>query len=211
MTAGSQPLKRGTLSREQIVAAGVELADDVGIDAITMRSVAKAVGCEVMSLYNHIESKADLIAAMGDQVAAEPCCPPIGTGSWKAAVREHAIDLYRTMDRHPWVAIVWVTTHAGPERLAMSEWLLGTIEAADLDPRSADHAFHAITDHAIGSALQKAMIGSDAQRSTNADLTEQVAYTGDFPLVTAHIESHRRGEQGPSFEFVLDIILDAFP
>lgn len=63
--------RRGTLSRTAIARAALELIDAEGIGAASMRSVAKAIGVEAMSLYNHVSNRDDLVDAIVDLVVAE--------------------------------------------------------------------------------------------------------------------------------------------
>lgn len=60
--------KRGDLSRDKLIAAAIELIDEGGADALTMRALADAVGVTPMALYNHFSSKRDLLAAVAEQV-----------------------------------------------------------------------------------------------------------------------------------------------
>lgn len=201
---------REMLNRPRIVHAAVELADAHGVESITMRALAKHLGFEVMSLYHYVKNKADLVEAMGEYVAAQVPLPPVAEDEWKAAIRQHALDVRTALERHRWAAMVWATSPPGHERIALSEWLLRTISYAKLDHRSADHLFHAITDHGVGYALQANVIESDEQRMDYLNRMAEAIDAETFPFVTAHFQSHMNGEQVPSFEFVLDILLDAF-
>jgi AcrR family transcriptional regulator len=60
--------KRGDLSRGKLIAAAIELIDENGADALTMRALADAVGVTPMALYNHFSSKRDLLAAVAEHI-----------------------------------------------------------------------------------------------------------------------------------------------
>jgi TetR/AcrR family tetracycline transcriptional repressor len=60
--------KRGDLSRDKLIAAAIELIDEGGADALTMRALADAVGVTPMALYNHFSSKRDLLAAVAEHI-----------------------------------------------------------------------------------------------------------------------------------------------
>lgn len=199
---------RPKLSRERIVAAAVELADTDGIDALSMRALAKRLGCEAMSLYNHIADKADLLVAMADQVAGEIALAPIDADDWRTLVRQHALDSVGVLAQHRWAAITWITTPPGPQRLELGEWLLSILATTDLDAQTADHAFHAVVNHIMGTALQ--MTAASAAPHHHEDGRIDLSFDPErFPHSVAHLESHNRGEQEPVFEFMLDLILDA--
>ncbi|TML53867.1 MAG: TetR family transcriptional regulator, partial [Actinobacteria bacterium] len=59
------------LSRDRILQAALELVDESGLDALTMRKLGQALGFEAMSLYNHVANKDDVIDGMLDLVLAE--------------------------------------------------------------------------------------------------------------------------------------------
>jgi AcrR family transcriptional regulator len=79
---------RGTpLNRDQVLRAAVGLADEGGIDALSMRKLGQALGVEAMSLYNHVKGKPDLLDGMIDIVFGEIGLPAQGVG-WRQAMRE---------------------------------------------------------------------------------------------------------------------------
>ncbi len=80
---------RPRLTRERIVGAAIELADAEGIGKLSMRRLAAALGFEVMSLYNHVASKDDLVEAMVDEVLGEVPDPP-ADADWRTGVRHLA-------------------------------------------------------------------------------------------------------------------------
>jgi len=55
-------MKRYT--RDIILNAAYELSLEIGMDALSMRKIAKRVGCSVMPLYENFESKEELISAV---------------------------------------------------------------------------------------------------------------------------------------------------
>ena len=84
MAASAQP--RIPLSRERILSAALELADERGIEAVTMRELGRALGFEAMSLYNHVANKDDLLDGILDLVLAE-CEEPAPEGDWVESVQ----------------------------------------------------------------------------------------------------------------------------
>lgn len=60
--------KRGDLSRDKLIAAAIQLIDEGGADALTMRALADMVGVTPMALYNHFSSKRDLLAAVAEHI-----------------------------------------------------------------------------------------------------------------------------------------------
>ena len=82
-------MPRTPLTRERILRAAIDLADTDGLDALSMRKLAKAVGVEAMSLYNHVANKDDLLDGIVDLVVAEIYVPR-AEGDWRAELRHRA-------------------------------------------------------------------------------------------------------------------------
>jgi AcrR family transcriptional regulator len=70
-------LSRGTgLSRQRILLAAIEIADRDGLGALSMRKLARVLGVEAMSLYNHVANKDELLDGMVDLVFDWRCRAP---------------------------------------------------------------------------------------------------------------------------------------
>src|SRR5919204_5267960 len=91
--------RRTQLTRERVVAAGIELADRDGIESISMRKLAQELGVEAMSLYTHVRSKNDLLAGMADTVISQIPVSAEGT-DWKTSLRQLALAARGVMLRH---------------------------------------------------------------------------------------------------------------
>ncbi|MER5526661.1 TetR/AcrR family transcriptional regulator [Streptomyces sp. NPDC002677] len=98
--AGRGP--RPAFTRADVAAAAVRIADAEGLDAVSMRHVAAALGCGTMSLYNYVPRKEDLYELMVDAVAAEHELW-VPTGDWRADMVRVAEQTRELMYRHPWV------------------------------------------------------------------------------------------------------------
>lgn len=198
---------RGPLTRQAIVAAAVSLADEEGVRGLTMRKLAQRVGYEVMSLYNHVANKGELLDLIVDAVAAEVVSPDESVEPM-AAVRAVALSLREALVHHPWAPELWLSQMPGPARSRIMEDLLRSLDRSDLPPDLAHHGFHAVTNHVVGYTIQQ--LGM----ATISD-PEQVAadYIGslsaeDHPFTIAHVHQHLDGDTSSSFELVLDLILD---
>src|SRR5258706_12286391 len=91
---------RVALSRERVLEAALQIVDEEGLEAISMRRLGEALGVEAMSLYNHVENKAAILDGVFERVLSE--LPPAKrTGSWKAALKERARALRAVLRKHP--------------------------------------------------------------------------------------------------------------
>src|SRR5690242_17587759 len=94
MAAASEPVEpRLPLSRARILEAALAIADEQGIEALSMRRLGQALGYEAMSLYNHVASKDALLDGLLDVVLDETE-PPSTDESWDTAVRTSAISVH---------------------------------------------------------------------------------------------------------------------
>src|SRR5437762_2877853 len=101
MAAKTEP--RPPLSRDRILETALDLADEGGIESLTMRRLGQALGFEAMSLYNYVANKDDLLDGILDLVLAESELPS-PAGAWNTAVRTSAISVHQALGRHPWAA-----------------------------------------------------------------------------------------------------------
>jgi AcrR family transcriptional regulator len=97
----AQPMegpRRARLNRDRVLRAAVALADEAGIEALSMRKLAEELGVVPMALYKHVASKEELLDGMVDIVVGEIDPPAAGT-DWKGAVRQRILSARRSLQR----------------------------------------------------------------------------------------------------------------
>ena len=203
---------RAPLTRERVLEAAIELADEGGIEGVSMRRLGQELGVEAMSLYNHVANKDDLLDAITDLVLSEIELPSSG-GDWKAAVRQSAISAHEILRRHRWASSLAMSpTRNIPVRVRNMEWMLRQLREAGFSAELTYHAYHAMDSHIWGFTLWEL-----GHSFTPDDLPALAgAFLRDFPpdkypYVHEHVEQHVAGfgrGQKSAFEFVLDLILD---
>ena len=209
---------RTPLSRERVLRAAIGLADEGGIESLTMRTLARELGVEAMSLYNHVVNKGDLVDAMVDLVIDEIDLPATGD-DWNVAVRQCAISANETFLRHPWACglVMGPTTTRTVHlpRLRYMEWLLERLRSAGFSPELTYHAYHALDSYIMGFTMWQLGHAAGARNiAGDQDLDEFVANFipavrgAGYPHVAEHAEQHLAGEGVSEFEFGLDLILD---
>ncbi len=203
--------ERRPLDREAIVARAITFADERGTDALSMRKLAAELGYEVMSLYNHVAHKGEVLALMVDAVAAEVPAPNPDDEPL-VAVRSLAVKTRAALVRHPWAAALWLRQLPGPKRVRHMESVLAALAATDMSPRVAHLAFHAVTNHVIGYTLQEQAMAYVLPPDGDADGLARSFLAGiaadDHPHTVTHVQQHLDGDTASSFELVLDLILD---
>ena len=141
---------RRPLSRDRILRAALELADETGIDSVSMRELGRRLGFEAMSLYNHVANKDDVIDGILGLVVAE-MEPPSPDGDWDAAIRASAISVYRTLRRHPWASgLLMSADRVSTTRMAHMDSLLGRLRGAGFSPATTYPAYHLLDAHTFG-------------------------------------------------------------
>jgi AcrR family transcriptional regulator len=162
------------LNHERISAAAIELVDEDGIDALSMRTLAGRLGVSVMSLYNHVQNKEALLEAIVERVSAELVCPD-EDATWDEALRQRARSLRNTTLAHPWSArLVESTPQLGPARLRALDTLLGCLVRGGFSIEDAGRAILLIDSYVFGYVLQETSWRTPADAS-QADTAEALA------------------------------------
>jgi len=121
------------LSRDQITATALALADSEGVDAVTMRQVAARLGCGTMSLYRHVRTKDELFDLMADAAMGEEDRPAHPSGDWREDLGRLAHAKRAVMLRHPWLASLLAGRPVlGPNVLASTELALSAVSELGL-------------------------------------------------------------------------------
>ena len=155
--------KRTPLTRDRILSAAMKLADDGGINAVSMRKIAQELGVEAMSLYNHVASKDDIIDGIVDLVAAEIDLAP-DNADWKAAMRRRVISAHEVLLQHPWAASLWMSSQTfGGARMRYADAVLRGFREGGFPDGLTYHAFHVIQCHVMGFTMYVASFDFDVE------------------------------------------------
>jgi len=206
----SRPGRRQPLSRERVLRAAIKLADEGGIEALSMRRLAKELGVEAMSLYNHVANKDEILDGIVDVVASE-IDPPSEGADWKTAIRQNAISTRDVLLRHPWASSLW-TSRQGSARLRRGDWLLRTLREAGLSTDLIYHAFHIVDSHILGFTVQQLSFQQyeeEELKGMAATFLQQLG-ADEYPDFVEHVMQHLEPSHGDAdgFELGLDLILD---
>lgn len=145
------------LTRERILELALELVDEEGIDALSMRRLGSELGVDPMSLYHHLSGKAAVVAGLVELVFAEMESPP-SEGQWDDRVRAWAAAYRRLAVRHPNLVLQIVSDAAAVSTamLLISEPLYRALSDASLAPVSIVQAAGSVVDYVNGFALAEA-------------------------------------------------------
>ncbi|MFJ8714724.1 TetR/AcrR family transcriptional regulator [Streptomyces violaceus] len=210
---------RTSLTLERIAAAAVEIADEEGGAAVTMRRLATKLGVAPMAAYRHVNGKDDLWALMIDRVSRDLAAPE-GATDWREVMRSYAVQTRELMLAHPWMAamptaVIMLT----PSRMEVAERGLSALAAHGLDADSVMAALRAVTSFVHGSAQTEIALREYQERhgwtsgdETRQALAPQMRYlmsTGRYPTFEQYaLSAARKDDRAWEFAFGLDCVLD---
>ena len=210
MTATEQ---REPLSRDRILQAAIELADERGFAALSMRKLGERLGVEAMSLYNHVANKDALLDGLVEAVLAE-IDVPTPDEDWKEGMRRRAASARTVFLRHPWAMGILESRpqNSSPQRLGYYDAVLGALHNAGFDSRLAIRGFSILDAYIYGFILQELGLAFDDDASlqeVGEDLMQQMADA--YPHLTkATADTLSDGyDFAAEFRFGLDLIIEA--
>jgi AcrR family transcriptional regulator len=207
--------RRTPLNRERILRAAVALADQGGFESLSMRNLAKELGVEAMSLYNHVANKDDLLDGMIDLVFGEIELPSTDV-DWKTAMRRRALSTREALNRHRWaIGLMEGRSSHGPANLSLHDAVLGCLRAAGFSLEMTVHAYSVQDSYIYGFALQERDMSSESADDFAAEAQRQMheyqAVLADYPHLVEVVGGYvaKAGyDYATEFLFGLDLILD---
>ncbi|MGB3296099.1 MAG: TetR/AcrR family transcriptional regulator [Phormidesmis sp.] len=189
----------------------IRLADEGGIEVLSMRKLAQALGVKAMSLYNHVANKDDILDGIVDIVVSEIEVPDLTT-HWKTAMRQRATSAHSVLLRHPWATMPLVSRiNVGPAMLRYVDATLGCFIEAGFSAEMADHAWNVIDSHIYGFTLQELNfpIAATEYSATAADYLPMIP-ADKYPYMNrlTHYVIEGSYDGLHEFEFGLELILD---
>lgn len=189
------------------------LADAEGIDELSMRNLAKALGVEAMSLYHHVKNKDDILDGMIDRVFAEIALPQIG-GEWREQMTRRALSAREALKRHPWALKLMESRAApGPATLSHHDATIGCLRAAGFSVALTAHAYSALDGYTYGFVLTEQNLPFQTPGETQQvagsmmDAFPAGAYPHLVELATTHVLTPGYS-YGDEFLWGLELILD---
>lgn len=215
--AASQP--RTPLSKKRVLDAAVALADEGGVDALSMRKIAQALGVVPMALYKHVANKNELLDGMIDVVVGE-IDPPPGNTDWKTAIRRRVLSARRMLLRHPWASGVIesrMKARATPTPAVMEylDSMIGIFRAGGFSIDLVHHAMHIMGSRVLGFSQELFDDNSDREPDPDTMPPEEMAarypHITELAMAVAHDQESVVGsgcDDQFEFEFALDLTLD---
>jgi AcrR family transcriptional regulator len=204
---------KAPLNLERTLQVALVLADDEGLEAVTMRRLARELGVEAASLYHHVEGKSQILDGLVDVVAAQ-IEPPMTSTDWRAAITQRAYNTRAGLRRHPWaVSLMASRTSPGPATLGLLEMGIRCFREGGFSVRQAAQAISVVDSYVHGFVLQEVNLPfrdeSELAAMTGAIMETFPAST--FPYLfemTVQYVLQPGYDYGKEFDSGLEVVLD---
>ncbi|MEP6650307.1 MAG: TetR/AcrR family transcriptional regulator C-terminal domain-containing protein [Lapillicoccus sp.] len=197
--------------------AAVTLADEVGIESLSMRRLAQALGVVPMALYKHVANKEQLLDGMVEVIVGE-IHPPGHGADWKSAVRQRILSTRRALQRHPW-ALALIESRATPTPVVLEylESIIGMFRTGGFSVDLTHHVMHALGSRMWGFTRELFVSTSAVDPELQTEMVSKMAakypYVTEMAIAASHDEESIVGsgcDHQFEFEFALDLLLDGF-
>lgn len=188
----SSTVGRRGLSLEAIIEAGIVIADDVGIEQVSMRKIADRLDVGAMSLYVHVPGKAELIELMVDSVHAEVDydLDRHDPARWRAEVEEIAEKNWYLLSRHRWLLDVDTSRPPlGPGTIGKYDAELQALVGTGLDDVEIDLVLALVLEHVRSTARQSHI--ADDLRGDAAERSDSAWWESAGPLLAGLMDAER--------------------
>ncbi|MFD5416137.1 TetR/AcrR family transcriptional regulator [Streptomyces nojiriensis] len=197
------------LDRDRTVATALELLDEVGLDALTMRRLADAMDVQAGALYRYFATKDELLTAMAERMLAGLAATGTG-GDWSERLAALARAMRTALLARRDGARVYAGTHAtGPHTLGFAEAVVGVLRTAGFGEEDAARALMAVAHFTIGHTLeeQAALLPPVGDGVADPERLRRAAEPERYPQLAAVVPTLTSGDFAAHFDFGLSLLL----
>ena len=199
---------KAALSREVIVAAGLDLLTREGLPGLSLRKVAVELDTGAASLYVYVDNLGELQSLVLDQALGAVALPDQQTGDWRRRLKDVLIAYFQTLCAHPGLAqLALMTVPSGPHILRISETILAQLSESGMQGATAAWAVDLLTLYVTAIAAEQS--SSDAHDVSLARLERALAAVtpGEYPHIYALRDQMFSGGGKERFEWAVDVLL----
>lgn len=205
--SGSEP----ALDQKMIVRAALDLLDEVGLDALSMRRLAEKLNIKAASLYWHVRDKEHLLNLIADEICAT-MHEPDSTLSWREQMEAMGHEIRRILlSRRDAARVLAHTLPLGSNRLRLMEASLTVLSEAGFSPKDVAYAGFLLNDYVTMFVVEETRFPVDVQEAqieqlyTNwfASLTPD-----DYPTLRGLAEHLLADNANERFAFGMEVLLD---
>ncbi|WP_308798864.1 TetR/AcrR family transcriptional regulator [Agromyces silvae] len=215
-----QTAERTPLSRERVLDTALRLADQQGLDALTMRALALELGVEAMSIYHHLPNKNAILdgvveavfAEIEDEVGGFAVPEATDASTWSEALRARILGARRVLLRHPWAP--WIMNERGapgPTAARHVDGIVGIMHAGGMSYDLIHHGLHAIGSRVYGYVQE---LSDDTNAPAPVELAQLAAFAPNLAAMLAEVVHDDPDttlgwcDDQTEFEFGLDLLLE---
>lgn len=197
--------RRRPLTAEAITSVAVGIADAEGLDAVSIRRIATDLNARPMSLYNHFDSKDELLASMSDYVSGEVLVEPPLPEDWREALTAIARRLYAVMVTHPWLVFTYGRLpRFGPNATKLAKQMAEAVATLPLEGEEVWTMMGTVNDYVLGHSL-RAAAAPRPKDYDDAIPESEIAKSPELASLPKWLRSRASVER---FESGLQIVLD---
>ena len=208
---GGVKTQRG-LTTERVVDTALRLADEGGIEAVSLRRLAGALGVTPMATYRHVRDKNHLLDLMADRLLEQLDLGPAELPTWQDRLRQLAASFLAMQEAHPAAPLLLSRPFVSPAALRLSEALLAILDSAGFSPGESVRVVQVITGMLLGPAIHRATYGA-AWRDLSPDAARarasmEALSAGEFPHLSSAQEQLMEWSPGPDADrLTIDLLV----
>lgn len=204
------------LSERAVIEAGVRILREEGLEAVTMRRVARELDTGAASLYVYVGGRVELLELLFDEVVGTVPLPEIDPARWREQLRALCLSSLVALEAHPGIARVGLAeVPEGPNALAGAEAMMALLLAGGVEPRRAAFAMDALFLLVTANAVETA-IGQEREAAGHGPLHDRDRLRETFaglppdryPTLVANADVIVGGEGHERFLFAIDTFVD---
>jgi len=187
------------------------VADEGGLSAVSMRTVARELGVEAMSLYHHVDGKDAMLDAIAEEIFSRFPLAELGA-PWRQALTERAQGARAVLAAHPWALVLLESrVNPGPTVLRQHDRVLGVLRTNGFDVPLAGHAFSAVDAYVYGFVLSESNLPFTPDAGAEEFAAGLALPADEYPYLTEFMAVMLAGhdyDYGDEFDFGLELVLD---
>ncbi|MBV8788548.1 MAG: TetR/AcrR family transcriptional regulator C-terminal domain-containing protein [Mycobacterium sp.] len=192
---------------EKIVATALQIVDEEGADALSMRTLAQRMDSGTATLYRHFTSRDELVAQVVDLVygSVELDIERLRAMSWQQAIKAATQATFDGLRKHAGVApLFFDRLPVGPNAMAQRERVIALLLDNGFAPRLAARSYATLAHYVLGFVAQ---LDGHATTTRPSDETQFRALDRDLFPATAAVAKHLPVPLEDEFAFGLDLII----
>lgn len=196
------------LTRERLIDAAVQLVEEEGLEALTLRRLGARCGVSAMTPYRHIKTKEELLGALADRYLSELSLADPTESTWDEYLRNLFRAVLAILKRYPALATIVGKQHVnGLAGFRAGEAVLAVLDDAGLPPDVAIAGFASLTAFTVGFAMQEMPSPAREAQFAERRATVNELPVHQFPHVRAHSDAFVNRASDRNFEIGLELMI----